>query len=408
MDESQPTPTTSGMTLRGTAPTQEDAWQVGAAITKTASYYGIQDAARKRRAQTQRPGAWAGVVCETTPMWPYITITQSKWEQTKSEIAKLRAMVVCATEPGGDGKVDHKTLEQVAGFLNHVTRAFPTIKIYLNGVYAAMNSWRPDRDEEGWRVGDYKVECETQSSTVPKRVRMVKHMTFDVKALEDLTQSEIPPERMLRPCKHGARARYVFADASGAGLGTSEWGPGNMEVQVDYGAWGLELAEGTSSNFRELANIVFKIERMDQQGALTELTEVFVFTDNYPAESAFYRGTAKSPKVLELMHGLHKILMKGRAFIHIVWVSGKRMIDQGTDGLSRWDLTNRVMCGEDMLSFVQIHLTAIKQQSSSVTELVNSCFTSEEPLRRLAPQDWFHAPYNEAPSPSGLVPCPIQ
>ncbi|KAL7575071.1 hypothetical protein ACA910_000442 [Epithemia clementina (nom. ined.)] len=138
--------------LRGTAATMEEAWQVGARIAKTASFYCVQDAARKRREQSQRPGAWAGVVCGTWPQRPFISVTQSKWERTKARISRLRAAVEEATGPTGDFKVDHKMLEQVVGFLNHVARAFPTIRIFLNGVYATINGWRPDRDEDGWKM----------------------------------------------------------------------------------------------------------------------------------------------------------------------------------------------------------------------------------------------------------------
>ncbi|KAL7558193.1 hypothetical protein ACA910_007074 [Epithemia clementina (nom. ined.)] len=51
--------------LRGCAATEEAGWRVGSRIAKTASFYGVQGAARKRRQQTQRPWAWAGVVCGT-------------------------------------------------------------------------------------------------------------------------------------------------------------------------------------------------------------------------------------------------------------------------------------------------------------------------------------------------------
>ncbi|KAL7563418.1 hypothetical protein ACA910_016514 [Epithemia clementina (nom. ined.)] len=271
--------------LRGTAPTQEDAWQVGAAIAKTASFLGVQDTCRKRRAQTQRPWAWAGVVCGTTPSRPYITMTQTKWDCTKAEIARLRGLINQATMRNGQHQIEHKPLEQVAGFLNHIARAFPTIKIYLNGVYATMNSWRPDRDEEDWRIGNFKIECKSQTPQAPKRVRLVKRMIFDVAALESLTESPVPPECVLRPSKHGSRARYIFADASGAGLGSTDWSPGDDQIQVDYGTWGPEISTGTSSNFRELSNIVLKIEKLDQSGALTELTEVFVFTNKYITRS---------------------------------------------------------------------------------------------------------------------------
>ncbi|KAL7574186.1 hypothetical protein ACA910_014861 [Epithemia clementina (nom. ined.)] len=101
--------------LRGTAPTLEDAWQVGSHIAKIASYHIVQDAAIKRREQTQRPGAWAGVVCGTVPHRPFVTITQTKWDKAKIEIARLHEQMDAAQSPEGDGKLDHKTLEQVAG-----------------------------------------------------------------------------------------------------------------------------------------------------------------------------------------------------------------------------------------------------------------------------------------------------
>ncbi|KAL7573419.1 hypothetical protein ACA910_013739 [Epithemia clementina (nom. ined.)] len=47
-----------------------------------------------------------------------------EWERTEAKISQLRAAVEEAMGPAGDHKVDHKMLEQVAGFLNHVARAF--------------------------------------------------------------------------------------------------------------------------------------------------------------------------------------------------------------------------------------------------------------------------------------------
>ncbi|KAL7565118.1 hypothetical protein ACA910_005125 [Epithemia clementina (nom. ined.)] len=327
--------------LRGTALMRVEAWQVGSQIAKTASFLVVQDAAQKRREQTQRPGAWAGGVCGTTPSRLYETVMQTKWDKAKSEIARVRLEIDNAYLPSGDGKVSHKVLEQVAGYLNHVARAFPTIRLYLNGVYATLNAWRPDRDEDGWRVGESKVKYD--SLNAPTRVRIVKHMQFDVEALEQLTVADVPPERLLRPTKHGSMPRYCFGDASGAGFGFSSWTPGETNISIKYGMWTPQFANSSSSNQRELGNIVFRIEEMDHQGLLDEQTEVFIFTDNAHAESAFYRDTAKSPEVLALMFRLHKVLMKGNIFIHIIGVSGKRMIQQGTDGLSRSDLSSGVM-----------------------------------------------------------------
>ena len=380
--------------LRGTGPSSNDAWNISSVIAKTASYFGVQDAARKRREQTQRPGAWAGVVCGTAPDRPYISVTQEKWNKTREEIGRLRAEIDGAAARA-DNSVKRKVLEEVAGFVNHVGRAYPTLLLYLNGVYATMNAWRPDRDEDGWKtvtndqglrhIGDY--------SAAPDRVRLVRRMIFDVEAMEELTKAEEPPERFLRPDKNKAKARYYFGDASGAGFGMSGWSPGDDEIEVDFGAWEASAMLGSSSNFRELANIVMKIEALDAQGRVNAETEFFIFTDNVHAETAFYRGSAKSPEVLHLMFRLHKILMRGEAFIHVVWVAGKRMIAQGSDGLSRSDLTSGVLRGIDMLSYVPLHLSAGERQPQGTNNLLQRILGKHyaEALR-MEPSQWFTAP----------------
>jgi hypothetical protein len=81
---------------------------------------------------------------------------------------------------------------------------------------------------------------------------------------------------------------------------------------------------------------VRKIEELDESGDIIEGTEFWIFTDNFFSESCFYKGGGgvKSQSVLDLVLRLHLIEMKGKAFIHVVWVSGKRMIAEGADGLS--------------------------------------------------------------------------
>ena len=55
--------------------------------------------------------------------------------------------------------------------------------------------------------------------------------------------------------------------------------------------------------------------------------------------------------------------------IHVVHVSGLRMVLQGTDGLSRADLTTGVMGGERMESFIPLHLSALDRSSELRTRL---------------------------------------
>ncbi|KAL7565620.1 hypothetical protein ACA910_018981 [Epithemia clementina (nom. ined.)] len=136
------------------------------------------------------------------------------------------------------------------------------------------------------------------------------------------------------------------------------------------------------------------------------MSEIFVFTDNQHAESAFCRGTAKSPGVVQLMIRLHKILIKGYAFIHIVWVAGRRMINQETDGLSRSDLTSGVMRGRNMLEYIPLAHTALGRQGSLVMQLLNDVIQLDVQLQLLTPEEWFYLPHDNegaylwAPPPS--------
>ncbi|KAL7557316.1 hypothetical protein ACA910_022411 [Epithemia clementina (nom. ined.)] len=378
--------------LRGTAPTHEEAWQVGSKIAKEASFYGVQDAARKRRPQTQRPGAWVGVVCGTQPNRPHISVTKEKWICTKQEIQHLKdKFLACdqSQESSTMGTMLHKLLEQVAGFLKHVVRAFTTIHIYLNGIYATMNVWQPDRDEEGWKIGEVKIG---HNSLNPERVRPGKRLAFDIAALEGLTAAEDSPDRYLRPRKYNSCTRYYFADASGGAYGLSGWSPDDSTVEVNYGTWDHQVYQGSSSNYRELANIVQKIEELDAEGRLNEGLELFIFTDNVHTESAFYKGTAKLPKVLDLMYRVHCILMKGYAFIHIIWVAGKRMIQQGTDGLSRSDLTTGAMMGAPIETFIPLHKSALERQPQQISLLLQQ-IAEGTTLNFLEARDWFIAPF---------------
>ena len=73
--------------------------------------------------------------------------------------------------------------------------------------------------------------------------------------------------------------------------------------------------------------------------------------------------------------------------LHIVHVSGKRMIAQGTDGLSRGDHSTGVMTGQSILDFVPLHLGAFersKKARSWAEEMLSDC----SPVF-LTPEGWF-------------------
>ena len=62
--------------------------------------------------------------------------------------------------------------------------------------------------------------------------------------------------------------------------------------------------------------------------------EVFMFTDNSTTEAAFWKGTSHSKKLCELVLRLKELEMAHGMILHVIHVSGKRMIKSGIDGLS--------------------------------------------------------------------------
>ena len=72
-------------------------------------------------------------------------------------------------------------------------------------------------------------------------------------------------------------------------------------------------------------------------------------------------GSSKSKLLHDLVLRLRRAMMYGRLFVHFVWIAGKRMIAQGTDSLSRGDLTSGVMRGEAFLSFIPLNLPAFQR-----------------------------------------------
>ena len=112
----------------------------------------------------------------------------------------------------------------------------------------------------------------------------------------------------------------------------------------------------------------------------------FLLTDNIITDYAFHTESSSSNHLFELIVRLRKLEMEGSLIIHLIHISGKRMIKSGVGGLSRGDLTKGVMKGEEILSFVPLKL-GVDERSPALLECVQSCWTGEEPLYHMNPDD---------------------
>jgi hypothetical protein len=131
------------------------------------------------------------------------------------------------------------------------------------------------------------------------------------------------------------------------------------------------------------------------EGSLHAGVELFLFTDNFVAETIFFKGDARSEPLFEAALRLRKLEMEHGLFIHLVWVSGKRMIAQGTNGLSRGDLTTGVMKGDHMLDYVPLHLSVVERSLEQADWLLSVCLPlgPGERWTRLTESEWFDAPF---------------
>ena len=406
---------------RVTGPDEDLTWQASHALASKQSYLGMQDAGRKARPCSHQPGAWAGAIVHVLPDLGVCVLTSvEKWERLKAILQKWADRLDAQRSPGTKIRLAHKELLSDRGFLVYVTRTYPPMVPYLKGFHLTIEMWRGGRDEDGWKVtskededqDDQEDEDEDDSRVRhrmgPKRVSPEVHapedglttpvprLRDDIAALTHLSQFKLPPLRVVRP-SHVVQVFYGFGDASGKQFGAtlsknyncrgrlSEENLAKEGIRYRIGLWSPEEEE-ESSNYKELKNLVDTIKEEAGAGRLRDC-ELFIFTDNSTAEGCFYRGTSKSRYLHALVLDLRKLEMVCGMTIHVVHISGRRMIAQGTDGCSRGSMMEGVMAGKEMLSFVDLARTAIERHPP-LLDWVRS-WTNRSTLEPLTPEAWF-------------------
>jgi hypothetical protein len=402
--------------LRTIAASKELCEEVTKRVASVVNYLGMQDAPRKRRAPSKNPGAWAGSIVSTDSLGVSVSVSQERWDKTKKILFGLEEVLELPVP-----EFNHKSLLSDRGFLIYVARTYPTMVPYLKGLHLTIEHWRDDRDCEGWPEG-YKKKQRTEYeilstfedhltvadsladfheaselATPPDKVLPVPRLASDVRCLLELFSEETPAVRCVRGGSYAAVV-YGCGDASGSGFGSafvtsSKDVPsleGIEEIAYRIGVWGSDV-DDASSNFRELRNVVESIEDQVIEGRLKQ-AELFMFTDNSTAEAAFYRGSSSNKALFELVLRLKKLEMSAGVKIHLIHISGRRMIADGVDGLSRGCLTEGVMAGIPFLDFFPLNETAF-ERSPTLLEEFKTMLPLDDP-HVLEPADWFKKGHN--------------
>mmetsp|Transcript_18229 Transcript_18229/g.45121 ORF Transcript_18229/g.45121 Transcript_18229/m.45121 type:complete len:1319 (-) Transcript_18229:2184-6140(-) len=384
--------------LRPSGSSRKEAWHAARRTASILNHLGIQDAARKRRDSSRTPGAWAGSVVITREDGVYVTVDTEKWKKAKAMVAEISSEI-----EKNSAKLKRKRLEVIRGFLNYVVRTYPSLKPYLTGLHLTIDGWRHNRDKNGWRIKDSSQKVKTatpdewnwdegnqdekwlkpiEDLNAPVLVEAKKRLGEDMEALGYLMSSDKPLPRRVRN-KAGKKVIYCFGDASSSGFGITLEVDGI--VYYEYGQWN-EKAEKRSSNWREATNLLEGLRRAIKAHRLQGL-ELFIFTDNTTAESTFWKGSSRDEALSYVVLEMRKLEMEFDLLLHVVHVSGSRMIRQGTDGLSRADHSNGVMNGDKMTRHVPLNLSAL-ERSPILLQRLKTCF-SDMSWDVLEPRDWF-------------------
>ena len=385
--------------LRTSGPDRKEAWHAAKRTASVLNYLGIQDAPRKRRDSSRTPGAWSGSVVVTKDDGVYVTADSEKWNKAKGMVEEVIAMIAHDRK-----RLNRKRLEEIRGFLNYVVRTYPALKPYLTGLHLTIDGWRADRDPEGWRLKNRKGKrkiwnginsasfssekfLSVASNTAPTEVEAKERLPQDMLALRYLMEGSSPLLRRVRS-RIGRTVVYSFGDASSSGFGITLEVEG--KIYYEYGQWD-ESADGQSSNWREATNLLEGLRRAIHDHALEGL-EVFIFTDNTTAESTYWKGWSRDKALSDIVLEMRKLEMEHDIVLHIIHVSGSRMIRQGTDGLSRADHSNGVMNGEDMTRHVPLNESAF-ERSPELLHRFNTMFPGLE-LQLLEPRAWYDEYHN--------------
>jgi hypothetical protein len=310
----------------------------------------------------------------------HVLISQEKWDRAKAQLAEVREML-----ERDANNMCRQRLEEVRGFLVYITRTYIGLAPYLIGLHMTIDGWRAGRDLEGWRTQKVMVKSGKEDGwtnvgvepTQPITVAAVPRLSDDI----DAFRKNYAEGKNLR--SKFASAYYGFGDASKSGFGaTLQFGD---DIEYEYGQWSWESEE--SSNWRDLNNLVEfaegKVCSKDLEGC-----ELFIFTDNMTTEAAFWKGSSQSRKLFELVLRLRKLEMEHDMIIHVVHISGRRMIEQGSGGLSRADHSEGVMQGNPMVDYVPLHLEPMEREPR-LKPWLDSVTKGFEPVF-LTPEGWFN------------------
>ena len=130
-----------------------------------------------------------------------------------------------------------------------------------------LDSWRPGRDNDGWKIftRELIIIAEEEEKVdifndidAPNTVLPVSRFKNNLEALSCILEDDLPSRSTVRLKKTGWVSNGI-GDASGVGYGENVRIESNLHFR--YEQWVSSVCE-TSSNYRELRNLIDTVERL--------------------------------------------------------------------------------------------------------------------------------------------------
>jgi hypothetical protein len=106
---------------RSTGNEEETAWRASSKFAKTASFLGLQDAARKRMAPSQAPEPWFGAKASTTYVGVFRSVANERWLKMKRILTKIKGTLLESRDSHQAAQFAFGQFRRDTGFLVFVT-----------------------------------------------------------------------------------------------------------------------------------------------------------------------------------------------------------------------------------------------------------------------------------------------
>jgi hypothetical protein len=365
----------------------------------------------KYRRPTTRPGAWKGEIINTAEPLPRKSTSAKKW-------TRFRAGIAWVLEQSEKVKtVSTAELRRIAGLGVNVTEVYSDARCYLKGFFNAIESFRADRDSNGWRlhqIGDgplsqiedtsgltsqqldlameaaerLEIDDAPTSQTVaegyPPLTRITDELIKHCEALSQLFDTEEPRTVYIRPSSSN-KFRYYVGDASAEGFGGATQFP-DGSIRGRRGVWSSDFAAG-GSNLREAQNQVNHLLNEIRSG-LHDGCALWAATDNGVFSAVFLKGMSQAVHLFNLVVSLKVECRAHEVYLHVFHIAGTRMIATGIDGWSRGDFQSGISLGYDLRLFLPLAKPAFEVAGECLMPWIKGWMGSDfvEPL---TPEGWF-------------------